>query len=140
MMQIEQDYYRVLGVAPEASMAEIKAAYYKLAFQYHPDRNLNSLESCAKMQKINVAYSVLSDSLQRIKYDNSRGYHTAAPKFKAGSKVRITSRTSSYVDHTGVVYQEPAKDSLRFWYMVKFESNGLPTVDRFAEEQLMEVV
>ena len=58
----------------------------------------------------------------------------------AGSKVRITSRTSSYVDHTGVVYQEPAKDSLRFWYMVKFESNGLPTVDRFAEEQLMEVV
>jgi DnaJ-class molecular chaperone len=140
MMQIEQDYYKVLGVAPEASMAEIKAAYHKLAFQYHPDRNQNNPESYVKMLEINAAYSVLSDSLQRSKYDNSRGYRTAAPKFKAGSKVRITSRTSPYVDHTGVVYQEPAKDSRRFWYMVKFESNGLPAVDRFAEEQLMEVV
>ena len=140
MMQIERDYYRVFGVTPKADMAEIKAAYFKLAFQYHPDRNQNNPESYAKMLEINAVYSVLSDSLQRSKYDNSRGYRTAAPKFKAGSKVKITSRTSPYMDHTGVICKEPAKDSMRFWYMVKFESNGLPAVDRFAEEQLMEVV
>jgi hypothetical protein len=58
---------------------------------------------------------------------------------KTGNKVRVSSRSSPYKDHVGVVDKEPFKDSFRFWYMVKFESNSLATVGRFAEEQLNEV-
>jgi DnaJ-class molecular chaperone len=38
-MQVTQDYYKMLGIAPNASMNEIKNAYRRLTFQYPPDRN-----------------------------------------------------------------------------------------------------
>lgn len=66
-------------------------------------------------------------------------YQISAPKFKTGSKVIVNSYSSPYKGHIGVVDNEPAKDTFRFWYMVKFESNGLSTIGRFAEEQLGEV-
>jgi hypothetical protein len=67
-------------------------------------------------------------------------YQIAAPKFKMGSKVIVNSNSSPYKGHTGVIEGEPAKDTFRFWYIVKFESNGLTVVGRFAEEQLGGVV
>ena len=67
------------------------------------------------------------------------GYSTIEPKFKMGSQVRVNSRSSPYRDHIGVVDKEPVKEMFRFWYVVKFLSNGLPTVGRFAEEQLNEI-
>ena len=138
-MQIEQDYYNLLDIAPAASVADIKEAYHKLAFLCHPDRNGMSLATNAKMLDINEAYTTLSDPIKRTQYDILMGYHTAVPKFKTGNKVRVNSRSSPYKDHVGVVDKEPFKDSFRFWYMVKFESNSLATVGRFAEEQLNEV-
>jgi DnaJ-class molecular chaperone len=138
-MQVTQDYYRVLGVAPEANMAAIKAAYYKLASMYHPDKNPNNPETYLKMLEINEAYAALADRVRRGEYDHSMGYTAAEPKFRVGSKVRINSRSSPFMDHTGLVDKEPVKDSFRFWYMVEFQSNGLSSVGRFAEEQLVEV-
>jgi hypothetical protein len=58
------------------------------------------------------------------------------PKFKTGSKVKISARASPFNDHVGVIDQEPVEGNFRFWYMVKFMSNGYPTVARFAEEQI----
>jgi hypothetical protein len=48
------------------------------------------------------------------------------------------SRRHQYLNrgHTGVVDKEPVKDTFRFWYMVRIESEGLTTVRRFAEEEL----
>jgi hypothetical protein len=77
--------------------------------------------------------------MKRMAYDFPMGYHSAVPKLKRGSKVRVKTHTSPFYDHIGVVDQEPIKDSLRFWYMVKVMSNGLPVVVRFAEEQLDEI-
>ena len=59
-MQAEQDYYKILGIAPSANTKEINEAYRKLAFQYHPDRNQNNPEANKKMQEINEAYATLS--------------------------------------------------------------------------------
>jgi molecular chaperone DnaJ len=52
-----QDPYRVLGLSPNASDDEVKAAYRKLAKQYHPDLHGGSPEAEAKMKEINAAYS-----------------------------------------------------------------------------------
>ena len=110
-MQIEQDYYNVLDIAPSASVADIKEAYHKLAFLCHPDRNEMSLVTNAKMLDINEAYTTLSDPIKRSQYDILMGYRTAVPKFNTGSKVIVNSRSSPHKDHAGVVEKEPFKDS-----------------------------
>ena len=139
-MQSEQDHYEVLRITPDASAAEIKEAYRKLAFQYHPDRNKSGQDASKKMKEINEAYAILSDLIKRREYDIPRGYRGRVPKFEKGSKVKVSSSSASpYSDRTGVVDKVPVQDTLRFWYMVRFESKGLPTVSRFAEEELEEV-
>lgn len=71
-MSNQQDYYQVLGIDQRASQEEIKKAYRKLAFQYHPDRNLNNTEAAEKMKKLNEAYASLSDPGKRREYDTLR--------------------------------------------------------------------
>ena len=136
-MQGERDYYEVLGIGPDASAEEIKKAYHMLAFRYHPDRHQASEEAHKKMEEINEAYAVLSDPIKRREYDLPRGYGRRVPKFKKGSKVKISVNSlSQYRGQIGVVDKEPTKDAFRFWYMVRIESKDLKTVRRFAEEEL----
>lgn len=67
-MAAQRDYYEVLGVARNASDEEIKKAFRKLAFQYHPDHNREA-NAEEKFKEINEAYEVLSDSEKRSAYD-----------------------------------------------------------------------
>ncbi|MBI3288571.1 MAG: molecular chaperone DnaJ [Elusimicrobia bacterium] len=64
-----EDYYNLLGVARNATDAEIKSAYRKLAMKHHPDRNPGNKEAEAKFRKINAAYEALSDDKKRRLYD-----------------------------------------------------------------------
>src|SRR3989339_705924 len=63
------DYYRTLGVARNASDEEIKTAFRKLALKYHPDRNPGNKESEAQFKEIGEAYEVLSTPDKRRVYD-----------------------------------------------------------------------
>ncbi len=63
------DYYQILGVSKNASEAEIKKAYRKLALQYHPDRNKGDKAAEEKFKEVNKAYEVLSDTQKRQTYD-----------------------------------------------------------------------
>ncbi|MFG6686676.1 DnaJ C-terminal domain-containing protein [Mariniflexile sp. HNIBRBA6329] len=63
------DYYKILGVSKNASEADIKKAYRKLARKYHPDLNPNDKVSEKKFKEINEANEVLSDKENRKKYD-----------------------------------------------------------------------
>jgi molecular chaperone DnaJ len=65
---MKRDYYEVLGVSKEATPDQIKAAYRKLALQYHPDRN-KSPGTEEKFKEISEAYAVLSDNTKRSLYD-----------------------------------------------------------------------
>jgi curved DNA-binding protein len=64
-----KDYYKILGVERNASEADIRKAYRKLALQYHPDRNPNDKQAEERFKEINEAYQVLSDSEKRSVYD-----------------------------------------------------------------------
>jgi curved DNA-binding protein len=63
------DYYKILEVDKNASEADIKKAYRKLARKYHPDLNPNDASAKKKFQQINEANEVLSDPEKRKKYD-----------------------------------------------------------------------
>jgi molecular chaperone DnaJ len=69
---IEKDYYQALGVAKDASSAEIKKAYRKLARELHPDKNPGDAKSEARFKEVSEAYDVLSDGTKRKEYDEAR--------------------------------------------------------------------
>jgi DnaJ-class molecular chaperone len=77
-----KDYYKVLGVPKAAGEKEIKAAYRKLARQYHPDLNQGDKKAEARFKEIGEAYEVLSDKDKRKRYDelgaNWKAYERAA--------------------------------------------------------------
>ncbi len=66
-----KDYYKILGVSESASEEEIKKAFHKLAYQYHPDRPGGNEH---KFKEINEAYQVLSDKKSKEQYDHYRQY------------------------------------------------------------------
>ncbi|MFT4104611.1 MAG: J domain-containing protein [Lacrimispora sp.] len=63
------DYYKILGVSPQAADKDIKAAYRKLAKKYHPDVIKDDPAGNKKMYEIQEAYGVLGDEDKRKKYD-----------------------------------------------------------------------
>ena len=76
-MAAYEDYYKLLGVGRNATEAEIKKTYRKLAMQYHPDRNPGDKSAEEKFKKINEAYAVLGDKEKRAQFDRfgSAGFH-----------------------------------------------------------------
>ena len=77
------DYYALLGVPPDATSAQIKSAYRKLAKQYHPDIN-DSSDAAEKFREITEAYDTLTDPDRRRRYDRLHGTHTGS-KTSGGS-------------------------------------------------------
>lgn len=68
-----KDYYKILGVPEDASDDDIRKAFRKLAFQYHPDKNPgHEKEAEKKFKDINEAYGVLSDREKRHQFDAFR--------------------------------------------------------------------
>jgi molecular chaperone DnaJ len=80
-MAIKRDYYEVLSVDRSASEEEIKKAFRRLAFKYHPDHNHNH-DAEERFKEINEAYEVLSDAEKRAAYD--RFGHIGPQEFGRG--------------------------------------------------------
>ncbi|MQS08168.1 DnaJ domain-containing protein, partial [Streptomyces alkaliphilus] len=65
---IEKDYYKVLGVPKDATEAEVKKAYRKLAREYHPDANTGDAKAEERFKDVSEAYDVLGDAKRRKEY------------------------------------------------------------------------
>ena len=81
-MAEKRDYYEVLGIGKNATDAEIKSAYRKLAKKYHPDLNPGDKEAEEKFKEVNEANDVLSDPQKRQRYDQF-GFAGVDPNYAA---------------------------------------------------------
>ena len=68
-MVVDSKLYDVLGVAPDASDAEIKKAYKKQSLANHPDKNPGDESAQVRFQEVSAAYETLSDPDARAAYD-----------------------------------------------------------------------
>ncbi|MDY4447869.1 molecular chaperone DnaJ [Gemmiger sp.] len=82
-MAEKRDYYEVLGIGKNATDAEIKSAYRKLAKKYHPDLNPGDKTAEEKFKEVNEANDVLSDPEKRKRYDQF-GFAGVDPNYGAG--------------------------------------------------------
>lgn len=78
---MDKNYYEALGVAKDATTADIKKSYRKLVRKYHPDVSKEP-NAADKMQQINLAYETLTDDTKRAEYDhmlaNPQGFGSGA--------------------------------------------------------------
>ena len=82
-MAEKRDLYETLGIKKGANEAEIKSAFRKLAVKHHPDKNKGDKKAEEKFKEINEAYSILSDSEKKKKYDMF-GHAGVDPSYNAG--------------------------------------------------------
>jgi len=81
---VEKDYYAALGVPKDASAADIKKAYRKLATSLHPDKNPGDAPAEARFKEVSEAYDVLADDAKRREYDEARSLFGAGG-FRGGN-------------------------------------------------------
>ncbi|MEO0493293.1 MAG: DnaJ C-terminal domain-containing protein [Actinomycetota bacterium] len=80
----EKDYYKVLGVAEDASDKEITKAYRKLARELHPDANPGDTAAEERFKEVSAAYDVVGDEEKRARYDEVRRLGPMAGGFGGG--------------------------------------------------------
>jgi molecular chaperone DnaJ len=116
---LEKDFYAVLGVSKDASDAELKKTYRKLARKYHPDSNPGDTVAEAKFKEISEAYSVLSDKEQRAEYDQIRAMGAGGARFTAGG-----GGAQGFEDIFGGMFGGGGRGGANFSYQGGFPQGG----------------
>ena len=117
-----QDYYELLGVRSSATGREIKSAYRRLSFAYHPDKNSDPLAE-EHFKAINQAYAVLSDPQKRSVYDQRGFYIQTEPETPQPRR----HRDPRYQPRPNV---RPASDKLSVQEMMEISMRYLVWVNR----------
>jgi curved DNA-binding protein CbpA len=115
------DYYRVLGVEPDAPTEAIQAAYRKLAKANHPDLNAGSARAAERMAQLNVAKSVLLDRQTREIYDSLRASRRARPLIQtppAATRERVAAAAAAQTVDGFTVRYAPYQATARARYRV----------------------
>lgn len=99
----KRDYYAVLGVERNASEADLKKAYRRLAMKYHPDRNPGDAEAEASFKEAKEAYEVLTNAQKRAAYDQF-GHAGVDPSAGAGGGGFHAAGAGGFADIFGDVF------------------------------------
>ena len=99
----KKDYYDMLGVARNASEAEIKKAYRRMAMKYHPDRNEGNKNAEARFKEVSEAYEILTDAQKRAAYDQF-GHAGVDPSMGAGAGGFHGAAGANFADIFGDVF------------------------------------
>lgn len=91
-----KDYYATLGVASNATQDDIKSAYRKLAFKFHPDRNANCPNAEANFKEVGEAYEVLCNEQKRFEYDSMNRGGTFAGSHGGSSRPSYGGFSAAY--------------------------------------------
>ena len=112
------NYYRLLGIPPDAGQRKIKSAYRSLAKRFHPDRNSGSETAAELFRQVNNAYKVLSDPQLRTHYDqkldqqtNLNGHSPSAPKSQLDPQQKFNRFVKSLLDALFGPIDVPTKPS-----------------------------
>ena len=110
---VETDYYKTLGISADATQAEVKQAYRKLAKKLHPDSQQESDHN--KIAQLNAAYEVLGDACERQRYDAQRRLRveTAASQRSARSASVASSQIKKRRDRSN-------NDTIEQWLRTVF--------------------
>ena len=97
----KRDYYEVLGVAKNATEAEIKKAYRQMAIKYHPDKNPGDKSAEDKFKEAAEAYEVLSDAQKKGRYDQFGHSGVGGPGSNGGAGMNMDDIFSQFGDVFG---------------------------------------
>jgi len=95
-----KNYYQILSISEGASDEEIKAAFRKLSKKFHPDANLGNAAFEEYFKEVQEAYEILSDSKQRMVYDNKLKDYLFYLRFKKGNTNQEQYNTNGHTQHT----------------------------------------
>ena len=94
---LSSDYYKIMGIARNATNIELKKAYRKLALKWHPDKNQDKKELASEnFKKISEAYEILSDTNKRNLYNKygKQGLERGSRMSGGGGRRRLQKRST----------------------------------------------
>ncbi len=121
---VDKDFYKILGVSKDASAADVKKAYRKLARKYHPDTNPGNAAAEKTFKDISEAYSVLSSVEDREQYDAIRAMGGGA-RFSAGG-AGTGGQGAGFDDLFGGLFNAQRGGGTRSRGSQSFDASGLP--------------
>jgi curved DNA-binding protein CbpA len=137
---MQKDYYKILQIQPNATLPEIKKAYYRLALIYHPDKNANDPYATTQFNEVKEAYEVLSNPAKKDIYLQERWYNRSINRKRTDEAITPVSILKLSLELEKYVSQLDAhrmnKESLYIYIDQLISPEALQILKQFNEPEI----